>query len=649
MSIFSDFFKQPFDCSLRDWLVGILVSSISTLIVFCLLFLYYYQHRIYQGIYINHTNVGGLTKEQALAAVQPPDVGEFGGTAIITTPDREHQISLSSLITGWNQQEMVDQALQIGHQQPPLAELKTIFELLITEKNLSLSPSIDRQLLQTELEQFKNQADQPSSPPSIELAASGDINSLVIDPGKNGRSLQIEATADKIAAAVKENFSSNTLTSGSPSTPRQAELSVSAVIEPVEVELTELQQASLKERAASIIGQQITFTANLREAQDDRYTQARSLSFTLNDQKIIALFDPAGGYQTNKIAELVESWAQQIDRPAQNAVFKYDPQTLVVSEFVPPQKGLGLDQQQAQALAVDGLNQLEKKAKNPGQTQEQAASDQPSQSGQDNQIDLPISQTDPDTTLAETNDLGINTLIGLGDSYYAHSIPARIHNVSITADKLSLNIVPPGEKFSFNQAIGEVSSHTGYRPAYVIKGGRTVLGEGGGVCQVSTTLFRALLDAGVDITKRLPHSYRVSYYELDKKPGFDATAYAGDIDLRFINDTPNHILIYSTADSEDLYMKVEIYGTDDGRTTQISNYKKWDYSPPPPPEYIPSTDISPGQTKQIDWAVSGIKTSFDWTVRDKNGQIIRQKTYYSSYRPWSAKYLQGVESLPQQQ
>jgi vancomycin resistance protein YoaR len=76
------------------------------------------------------------------------------------------------------------------------------------------------------------------------------------------------------------------------------------------------------------------------------------------------------------------------------------------------------------------------------------------------------------------------------------------------------------------------------------------LGDGGGVCQVSTTLFRSVLDAGLKVTRRLPHSYRVSYYELDTKPGVDATVYAGETDFRFINDTDHHILIHAEADSK---------------------------------------------------------------------------------------------------
>ena len=161
------------------------------------------------------------------------------------------------------------------------------------------------------------------------------------------------------------------------------------------------------------------------------------------------------------------------------------------------------------------------------------------------------------------------------------------------------------------------------------------------MCQVSTTVFRALLDAGLDITRRLPHSYRVGYYEQNSEPGFDATVYAGNVDLRFINDTPNYVLLHLEVDSANEYLKAEIYGTSDGRTTEITNYKKWGATPPPPAEYYPDPSLAPGQQKQIDWAVGGLHTEFTHIIKDAVGNITSKNTYVSNYKPWSAKFLVG--------
>src|SRR5205085_743367 len=126
-------------------------------------------------------------------------------------------------------------------------------------------------------------------------------------------------------------------------------------------------------------------------------------------------------------------------------------------------------------------------------------------------------------------------------------------------------LIAPGQVFSFSKAIGEVSSFTGYKQAYVIENGKTVLGDGGGVCQVSTTLFRAALNAGLPIVERHPHAYRVQYYEEDSGPGIDAAVYVPSVDLKFKNDTGHHILIQAYADVENLRLTFDLYGANDGR------------------------------------------------------------------------------------
>ncbi len=255
---------------------------------------------------------------------------------------------------------------------------------------------------------------------------------------------------------------------------------------------------------------------------------------------------------------------------------------------------------------------------------------------------LSLAQTEPEITLADTNDLGIEKVIGFGDSFYYGSIATRLHNIQISSDKLSKNIIAPDEQFSFNQVVGTINHETGYRQAYVIRSGQTLMEFGGGVCQVSTTMFRTMLDAGVNITRRLPHSYRVSYYEYDNKPGFDATVYQGNVDLRFINDTPGHILIMAQADPEQAYMSITLYGTDDGRRAKIDNYQQWGHTPPPPSQEIPDESLAPGERRRVENAIAGLKTSFDWIVTDADDEVLHKKTFYSNFQAWGEKWLVGI-------
>ena len=202
-------------------------------------------------------------------------------------------------------------------------------------------------------------------------------------------------------------------------------------------------------------------------------------------------------------------------------------------------------------------------------------------------------------------------------------------------------LVAPGEEFSFVKSVGDITRTTGYQTAYIISQGRTVLGDGGGVCQVSTTTFRASLDAGLPITERKAHSYRVGYYEQDSPPGIDATVFYPTADLKFLNDTGNYILIQEEVDTKKMSMKVSIYGTSDGRKSSVSKPRISNQSSPPASMYVDDPTLPAGTTKQIDWSAFGAKVAFDYKV-ERNGESIYEKTFVSNYQPWQAVYLRGT-------
>lgn len=264
--------------------------------------------------------------------------------------------------------------------------------------------------------------------------------------------------------------------------------------------------------------------------------------------------------------------------------------------------------------------------------------------GEETTIEIPVILSYPKIKAGDINNLGIKELIGTGKSSFSHSIPGRVFNVNLAASRIKGTVVAPGEEFSFNNSVGEISKSTGYQSAYVISGGKTVLGDGGGVCQVSTTVFRAALDAGLPITERKAHAYRVGYYEQDSSPGIDATIFSPSADLKFLNDTGHHILIQTTVDVKNLTMKVEIFGTSDGRKSTISKPKISDQTPPPPTLYVDDPTLPIGTMKQVDWSAWGAKVSFDYKV-EKNGVVTYEKTFFSNYQPWQAIYMKGVGDL----
>ena len=184
---------------------------------------------------------------------------------------------------------------------------------------------------------------------------------------------------------------------------------------------------------------------------------------------------------------------------------------------------------------------------------------------------LIFDQIEPEITLDKINNLGITTLLGQGESDYGHSSQSRIHNIKVGMTKFNGVILKPGEKFSFNELLGEVDERNGYLAELVIKGGKLIYEYGGGLCQVATTVFRAAIMSGLDITERKPHSFPVQYYN---PQGFDATIYPGVVDLKFINNTEAHILIQTKLVGSKLV--IEIYGSKNEQKVEIKGPFQYD-------------------------------------------------------------------------
>lgn len=257
-------------------------------------------------------------------------------------------------------------------------------------------------------------------------------------------------------------------------------------------------------------------------------------------------------------------------------------------------------------------------------------------------IEIPVKVLKPKITTDKANNLGIKELLASGTSLFQHSIPNRIYNISLAATRLNGILVPPGEVFSFGKALGDVSAFTGYLQAYVIQNGKTILGDGGGVCQVSTTFFRALLNAGLPIIERHAHAYRVGYYEQDSPPGLDATVFVPSVDLKFKNDTGNYILVQSYIDPNIQRLTFELYGTKDGREVSITTPVVTNQTSAPPDVFQDDPTLPKGQVKQVDFAAAGASVYFTRQVT-KNGKVIISDRFDSNFRPWQAVYLRGTK------
>lgn len=232
-------------------------------------------------------------------------------------------------------------------------------------------------------------------------------------------------------------------------------------------------------------------------------------------------------------------------------------------------------------------------------------------------IELALNPVAPDITSGDPASLGINELIGEGTTDFKGSPKNRIHNFTRGMEQFHGLLIKPGAEFSFVQYLGEVDGEHGYLPELVIKNNETIPEFGGGICQVSSTMFRAALYSGLPITERRNHAYAVQYY---KPIGMDATVYIPKPDLKFTNNTPGYILIQGKIEGTKFIF--QFYGTSDGRKTEIDG-----------PHIVERLENG------------GLRTTLGQIVKTSAGELMYRSDFKSKYAPASLFPHPGQEPI----
>jgi vancomycin resistance protein YoaR len=265
----------------------------------------------------------------------------------------------------------------------------------------------------------------------------------------------------------------------------------------------------------------------------------------------------------------------------------------------------------------------------------------------DHQIALAFEELVPEVTDQMTGeDLGIVELVEEQTTYFYGSDAARIQNIETASAQFHGLLVPPGVTFSMAEALGNISLENGYAEALIIYGGQTIQGVGGGVCQVSTTLFRTAFFAGFPIEERHPHAYRVGYYEMEYGggkdstwAGFDATVYVPIVDFKFTNDT-EHWLLMETYVTGNVALTWKFYSTDDGRTVDWRTTGPTNIVEAPEDLYRENPDLEKGEIKKVDYAADGADINITRTVY-KDDKVHFSDSFFTRFRPWQAIYEYG--------
>jgi vancomycin resistance protein YoaR len=328
------------------------------------------------------------------------------------------------------------------------------------------------------------------------------------------------------------------------------------------------------------------------------------------------------------LRQMLSTIENQVDRQAANARFHFDDATGQLIALSASQTGRTLNMDGSVKAISDALVRGE------------------------HSVPLVVDETQPavpDTATAQQ--LGITGLLpnGVQSSYFYGSHSERVQNITTAAARFDGVLVAPGAVFSMGQTLGDVSLDNGFTEALIIYGGRTIKGVGGGVCQVSTTLFRTAFFAGFPVVERIPHAYRVSYYEetsggIDPSlAGLDATVYFPLVDFKFKNDSPNWLLMETTVSGYSLTWK--FYSTYDGRTVQWNTSGPRNIVPAPAALFKPNPDLNPGQITQSDYAADGADVTVDRTVM-KDGAVYFQDQFQTHYEAWQAicEYAPGLDN-----
>ncbi len=243
----------------------------------------------------------------------------------------------------------------------------------------------------------------------------------------------------------------------------------------------------------------------------------------------------------------------------------------------------------------------------------------------------------PGRTTPQARALGIHGLVGSYETIYGGDAN-RVHNVQLVARLLDGKLIAPGATFSFNRATGARTAAKGFREAPVIINGELQTGLGGGVCQVSTTVFNAAYEAGLKITARTNHALYISHYPL----GRDATVDYPDVDLRFVNDTPHWLLLRTFVGSYSL--TVGLYGAPQHRRV-VTDTRPLVETGQPPVDHQPDPNLTEGRTVIVD----GGEPSRSTSVRRRvyvHGKLLYEDTWYSSYRSEPKVVLVGTKPKP---
>jgi vancomycin resistance protein YoaR len=530
-----------------------------------------YTDRIYPGVQVGWADVSGLTIEEATELLANEYTYPNQGLILLRDGQQYWSLFPSQVGLFLGSEYNARTAYDLGRSGPSLPRQYEIFNAWYRGTIFPITMLFDERIAQETLERIASQIDTPT----VEASLRVDGTEVSVLPGQVGRSMDVSATLQLIKARVE------TLLDGE---------IVPVISETSPVILDATEQAAIAE---SILSEPLVL--KLPDAQDGDpgpWTFGRE---ELARMLVIERVTTSEGetYQVELSSQLLrnflESKAPETYIQRVNAQFMFNDETQELELIQPSITGQYLDIDASLTLINETLASGE------------------------HEIILDMEYILPDvSSKATAESLGITELVSSYTSYFYGSSTSRKQNIATAAFQFYGVLVGPGETFSMADILGDVSLDTGYAEAWIIYGDRTIKGVGGGVCQVSTTLFRTVFFGGYPIVQRHPQNWLLM------------ETYVGNS-----------------------YLTWKFYSTGDGRTVEWETTGLTNIQDPPDPLYQENSDLTEGEIKQVDWSVKGADVTVTRYVH-LDDEIIYNDIFVTHYMPWRAvyEYGPGTEGMP---
>jgi vancomycin resistance protein YoaR len=554
-----------------------------------------YDGRIVPNVVVQGVSVGGLRPEEAKAALQQR-FADLLGTPL-TVSALEHTWTPTAAEIGLDLPigAAVAQAFAIGRGPDNLLDLDAARRVWANGQQMTLTATVDRPKLKRYLETLAAPLTLPPQDATL-LVRDG---AVISTPASDGRTPQLEGLVEQITAGLLQLQ------------PQQAE-----------IHLTSIRPALADEGIATAKAQLTTLLA-------------QSMTITVADQS--RTWSPTAIGAMVRIVRQTETNGDRLSLDLQPTVIEQwltELAPMMATQPTEPRLRFAEGRVQIVELGRDG-EQLDVRN---AMAQITAALWQGN-----GQVTIALSPVPPAIRPETLASLGIQELVAEGRSDFSGSAPYRVQNIRAGAARMDGVLIAPGAQFSFNEHVGAIDERNGFTEGYAIINGRTQLEWGGGVCQVSTTVFRAAFWAGVPISERNQHSFRIRWYEVYEPIGMDAAIFTGPggYDFRFVNDTGAWLLMQTEVDVRRTRLTVRLYGTKPAREViqtpaEITNERP----APPEPRYVRDDDLPSGTIKQTDTKRGGMDVRIGRIVR-QHGKVLYRDTFVSRYQPWPDIFALG--------